>query len=87
LAYAEEGYFAAEPEEGKRAVSPAALQCQIETIALAHAEGDISTETLSTRTEDLFAHVDGKKEVVAITPTTPLLAILSSNSGQWVPTK
>jgi hypothetical protein len=41
------------PEEGKRTVTPAAIQRQIEAIALAHAEGDISTETFQRERERL----------------------------------
>jgi hypothetical protein len=46
-----EGFL--KPEEGKRTVSPAAIQRQIEAIALAHAEGDISTETFHRERERL----------------------------------
>jgi hypothetical protein len=39
------------PDAGKRTLSPAAIQRQIEILALAHAEGDLSTDTFDRECE------------------------------------
>ena len=45
------------PDEGKRTISPAAIQRQIEILALGHAEGDISTETFHRERERMRARL------------------------------